>query len=422
MAGLENAGLGAFLTPVTIIGGGWAGLAAAVRATQAGFAVRLLEAAPQLGGRARRVVHEGLSLDNGQHILIGAYRDTLQLLQTVGVDTEAALLRLPLQLRNSDDQGLALAALPAPLNLLVGVCMARGWSWQDKLSLLRHATRWQTQGFKCNARMTVAQLCPGLTPKVKQELIEPLCVSALNLPAEHASGQIFLTVLKDALWSGKGSSDMLLPKVDLGHLLPDAAHAWLTAHGAVVQTHQRVDDLAAWLQHPVVLACPPWEAAKLTQLIAPEWSAMAAGLAHTAIATVYVRTAKHLPLPKPIVALRSHPDAPAQFAFDKGQLCADPAWQGVLAMVVSASTGERDLIAQQVMGQLRDELDIQDASLLTTVVEKRATFACTPSLERPSMLVSSGVWACGDYVAGPYPATLEAAVRSGFAAADALRQ
>jgi squalene-associated FAD-dependent desaturase len=419
---LENAGLGAFLTRVTIIGGGWAGLAAAVRATQNGFSVRLLEAAPQLGGRARRVVHEGLSLDNGQHILIGAYRDTLQLLQTVGIDTESTLLRLPLHLKRCNGQGLSLASLPAPLNLLMGVCMATGWSWSDKLSLLRVATRWQTLGFVCDARMTVTQLCQGLMPKVMQELIEPLCVSALNLPAEHASGQIFLTVLKDALWSGKGSSDMLLPKVDLGSLMPDAAQAWLSAHGAVVQTHQRVEDLGPWLQHPVMLACPPREAAKLTHSLAPTWSAQAASLTHTAITTVYVRTAQRLSWLKPIVALHSHPHAPAQFAFDKSRLSADPAWQGVLALVVSASAGERDTITQQVMGQLRDQLDIHDASLLTTVVEKRATFACTPSLVRPPMQVCNGIWASGDYVAGPYPATLEAAVRSGYAAADALVQ
>ena len=93
-----------------------------------------------------------------------------------------------------------------------------------------------------------------------------------------------------------------------------------------------------------------------------------------------------------------------------------------MALVVSASTGERDTITQQVMGQLRDQLDIHDASLLTTVVEKRATFSCTPALLRPPMQVCTGIWACGDYVAGPYPATLEAAVRSGFAAADALLQ
>jgi predicted NAD/FAD-dependent oxidoreductase len=122
------------------------------------------------------------------------------------------------------------------------------------------------------------------------------------------------------------------------------------------------------------------------------------------------------------VALHSHPQAPAQFAFDKGSLSDDPAWQGVLALVVSASTDERDTITQQVMGQIRDQLDIHDASLLTTVVEKRATFACTPALVRPPVQVCAGIWACGDYVAGPYPATLEAAVRSGFAAADALPQ
>jgi squalene-associated FAD-dependent desaturase len=417
---LENAGLGAFLTPLTIIGGGWAGLAAAVRATQAGFAVRLLEAAPQLGGRARRVVHEGLFLDNGQHILIGAYSDTLQLLQTVGVNTEDTLWRMPLHLKYVDGQGLSLPSLPAPLNLLMGVCMADGWSWSDKLSLLHQATRWQAQGFACDARMTVAHLCKGLKPKVMQELIEPLCVSALNLPAVDASGQIFLTVLKDALWSGKGSSDMLLPKVDLGSLMPDAAHAWLSAHGAVVQTHQRVDDLGPWLQNPVVLACPPWEAAKLTHSLAPTWSAQAASLTHTAITTVYVRTAQRLSWLKPLVAMHSNPQAPAQFAFDKGHLNADPFFKGVLALVVSASTGERCATTQDVLQQIQDELGIHDAVHITTVVEKRATFACVPALSRPPLQVCEGVVACGDYVSGPYPATLEAAVRSGFAAVDLL--
>jgi hydroxysqualene dehydroxylase len=338
------------------------------------------------------------------------------------VDTDASLYRLPLHLKRCDGQGLSLPSLPAPLNLLMGVCMASAWSWSDKYSLLRQSTGWQTQGFVCDEQMTVAQLCQGLTPKVMQELIEPLCVSALNLPAEHASGQVFLTVLKDALWSGRGSSDMLLPKVDLGRLMPDAAHAWLTAHGAVVQTQQRVEDLGPWLEHPLVLACPPWEAARLTHSLAPSWSAQAANLTHTAIATVYVRTAKRLSWRKPIVALNSHAQAPAQFAFDKGRLSADPSWKGVLALVVSACAGERDTITQQVMGQLRDQLDIHDASLLTTVVEKRATFACTPALLRPPMQVCTGIWACGDYLAGPYPATLEAAVRSGFAAADALLQ
>lgn len=421
MAGLENAGLGAFLSRLTIIGGGWAGLAAAVRATEQGYAVSLLEAAPQLGGRARRVVHNGLALDNGQHILIGAYRDTLHLLQTLGIDSKTALYRMPLQLQTIAGEGLALPSLPAPLNLLIGIGMAKGWSWVDKFKLLGVAAQWQRQGFRCGAHLSVAQLCENIPLQVMNSLIEPLCVSALNLPAHLASAQVFLTVMKDALWSGHGSSDLLLPRVDLGCLMPDAAVAWLSHRGAVVQTHQRVQTLKPWQNAPVVLACPPWEAALLTQTLASEWSAKAAGLAHTAISTVYVRIKQVLDWPQPMLALASSAHAPAQFAFDKGRLSADPQLKGVVALVASASLVERNTLTAAVMRQLSEQLGIFDATLLTTVVEKRATFACLPGLERPPVKVCDGVVACGDYVAGPYPATLEAAVRSGFAAVDALK-
>ena len=422
MAGLENAGLGPFLSPLTIIGGGWAGLAAAVRATEHGFTVRLLEAAPQLGGRARRITHDGLALDNGQHIFIGAYRDTLRLLKTVGVDTQTALWRMPLQLQTVHGEGLALPRLPSPLNLLIGIGMATGWTWSDKFTLLRVAAQWQRQGFRCETQMNVAQLCQNMPAKVMNSLIEPLCVSALNLPPHLASAQIFLTVLQDALWSGQGGSDLLVPRVDLGQLMPDAALAWLTNQGATVLTHQRVQSLSPWQKAPVVLACPPWEAALLTQTRAPKWSAMAAGLAHTAITTVYVRTQQALNWPHPMLALTSSANAPAQFAFDKGRLSADPQLEGVVALVASASLDDRNAITADVMRQLPDQLGIFDATLLTTIVEKRATFACVPALVRPPMQVCEGVLACGDYVAGPYPATIEAAVRSGFAAVDALKQ
>ena len=410
------------MKPLTIIGGGWAGLAAAVRATERGFAVRLLEAAPQWGGRARRVMHEGLALDNGQHILIGAYRDTLQLMRTVGINPEAVLWRMPLRLQTLAGQGVSLPDLPAPWNLLAGVVMASAWSWQDKFGLLRVAGQWQRQGFRCDPTLTVAQLCQDLRPRVMVQLIEPLCVSALNLPAQFASAQVFLTVLHDALWTGRGSSDMLLPQVDLSRLLPDAAQAWLSQRGAQLNTHQRVDALAPWQDHPVLLACPPWEAAKLTQTLAPEWSAMAAALTHTAITTVYVRTAQPLQWPQPMLALDNSDFAPAQFAFDKGRLSSDPQLHGVVALVVSASPTDRESLTAQVLQQVRDQLGLHDAVALTTVVEKRATFACLPALERPALQVCNGVWACGDYVAGPYPATLEAAVRSGMAAVEAIGQ
>jgi predicted NAD/FAD-dependent oxidoreductase len=123
-----------------------------------------------------------------------------------------------------------------------------------------------------------------------------------------------------------------------------------------------------------------------------------------------------------MLALYNSDIAPAQFAFDKGRLSPDPQLQGVLALVVSASPTDRESLTAQVLQQVREQLSLHDAVAITTVVEKRATFACLPALERPPLQVCKGVWACGDYVAGPYPATLEAAVRSGMAAVEAIGQ
>ncbi|WP_418116666.1 hydroxysqualene dehydroxylase HpnE [Variovorax sp. 350MFTsu5.1] len=412
-----------------VIGAGWAGLACAVEATRLGHAVTLFEAAHTPGGRARRVDNmHGLALDNGQHILIGAYTATLQLMRDVGVDVEGALLRLPLSLRFADGGGLKLPRLPAPLDLLAGIFTARGWTWRDKSSLLRTAIGWRLSGFRCAGGTTVADLCAGLTPRVMRELIEPLCVSALNTPVAQSSGEVFLRVLKDALFSGSGGADLLLPRADLGALLPDAAIRWLTRQGATVRIGTRVRAIASeagqWLVDgdafdQVVLACAPWDAARLVRasgLPADRWCETTEALRFEAIATVYVRGAR--PLAEPMLALRSHPaTAPAQFVFDRSQL---GGLQGVLAMVVSANEASREVLEEKVIAQAAAQLGQSNLQLVQTVVEKRATFACTPGLARPSSSIAPGLQACGDYIEGPYPATLEGAVLSGLAAARSL--
>jgi len=412
-----------------VIGAGWAGLACAVEATRLGHAVTLFEAAHMPGGRARRVDNmHGLALDNGQHILIGAYTATLQLMRDVGVDVEGALLRLPLSLRFADGGGLKLPRLPAPLDLLAGIFTARGWTWRDKSSLLRTAIGWRLSGFRCAGGTTVADLCAGLTPRVMRELIEPLCVSALNTPVAQSSGEVFLRVLKDALFSGSGGADLLLPRADLGALLPDAAIRWLTRQGATVRIGTRVRAIASeagqWLVDgdafdQLVLACAPWDAARLVRasgLPADRWCETTEALRFEAIATVYVRGAR--PLAEPMLALRSHPaTAPAQFVFDRSQL---GGLQGVLAMVVSANEASREVLEEKVIAQAAAQLGQSNLQLVQTVVEKRATFACTPGLVRPSSSIAPGLQACGDYIEGPYPATLEGAVLSGLAAARSL--
>lgn len=419
---------------VAVVGGGWAGMAAAMAAVEVGHSVTVYEAARALGGRARSVplanaAGETYLLDNGQHILIGAYVQTLTLMRKAGVNLRTAFLRQPLDLRFPDGDGICLPRLPAPADVAIGILRARGWDWGDKKALLRVASGWRQAGFVCDAGVTVAGLCADLPARVREELIEPLCVSALNTPAEAAAGQVFLRVMDDALFGVRGGSHLLLPRLDLGSLFPDAAAEWLQTRQATVLTGHRVQSIARadtdagqWrldnqLFDRVVIACAPWEAARLVAQAAPQasdWIAAAQGLHFESIATVYC--VANTGLPRPMLALRNTPDAPAQFVFDRGHLGGP---HGLLAFVVSASDGDREVLQAKVLRQATDQLGslgVHFVQPLQTVVEKRATFACTPELRRPAISIAPGLVACGDYVAGPYPATLEGAVLSALEA------
>jgi hydroxysqualene dehydroxylase len=416
---------------VAVVGAGWAGLAAAVEAASAGASVTLYEMAPAPGGRARDVVSHGRVLDNGQHICIGAYVETLRLMRRVGVAEHDAFERLPLTLVDAAGRGLRLrpgAPLPAFARAVLG---RRGWSWRERFTLLRVASRWRRNGFVCASGDTVADLAADLPSRVRREFIEPLCVAALNTPSLTASGAVFLRVLRDALAIGHGSADLLLPRRRLGQIFPGPALAWLARAGATTRLGERVErivrDGAGWrvdatAADAVVIATSALEAARLALPHDPAWAAVAGALRYEPIATVYARSAR-CTLPEPMLALHADAERPAQFVFDGGRLGGDA---GLLAFVVSGAApwltrGSGALeaaVLAQAAGELRDLLGAP-LEIVRTLVEKRATFACTPALARPSMTIAPGLFACGDYIAGPYPATLEGAVRSGVAAAHA---
>jgi squalene-associated FAD-dependent desaturase len=447
------------LLKLAIVGAGWAGMAAAAEAASRGADVTVFESARTLGGRARALpaqLPDGtpITLDNGQHILIGAYSDTLALMQRVGLDLSNTLLSLPLALPQADGSGLQTPAWaarwPAPLDALAAIATTRGWRWRERLALVNASLRWQRKGFTCDPLLTVAELCARLPPRVMQELIEPLCVSALNTPVVDASAAVFLRVLRDALFgrgfAGFSGSSLLLPRTDLSQLFPDAAAQWLLRSGGATRLRigTRVSTLrplgAQWmLGHEggeeafdrVVwaTAASPAEKAirqaadacdEATEPVLKAWARSARALPFTAITTVYA-WAQGARLASPMIALRAEPDAqaaPAQFVFDRGQLNPqDAAAQGLLAFVVSASSDDRDDLQARVLEQAARQLGLPALQAVQTVVEKRATFACTPGLVRPVQTIASGLWAAGDYVQGPYPATLEGAVRSGLAAA-----
>ena len=422
---------------VAVIGGGWAGLSAAIEATRLGHHVTLFEMAPQLGGRSRGLAGTASAgaiagLDNGQHILIGAYTDTLRLMRRLGVDIESAFMRTPLRISYPEGAGLHLGpGLPA-LAFARAVLRQQAWPWPTRIGLLWAAAGWALRGFRCDPALTVAALTARVPAVAREELIDPLCVAALNTPATEASASVFLRVLRDALLTGPGSADLLLPRLSLSELLPDPAARWLARAGATLHLARRVELLTAqsgaWRVDGeqfdrVVIAASAVEAARLTRSIAPAWSEAAASLRYEPIITVYLR-AEGVRLREPMLALRADDHSPAQFVFDRGQLGGPP---GLLAFVISgAATWVAQGMAQTLeatRAQARTLLRHGQSSALEDVqvlIEKRATFRCTPGLARPSVHIATGLAAAGDYVAGPYPATLEGAVRSGLQAAQHL--
>ena len=451
-----------------VVGGGWAGFSAAVELARAGHQVTVFEAARTLGGRARRVDIDGRALDNGQHILLGAYRESLRLMRLVGVDLQSAILKLPLQMRYPTDTGMDFVAarLPAPLHVGIALLRARGLAREDKLALARFSTTARWMGWRLNNDCSVAELLERFeqTPRLVQLMWRPLCLAALNTPLERASAQVFLAVLRDSLGAGRAASDMLLPRTDLSTLFPATAAAWLQQKGHQVHLGAKISSLqpspcqprgqtprltrgqplAKWVVGEaefdgVVLAAAPSAAAALLQpleaaaLLQPLEAAAGlvaqlAGLGSEPITTCYLQYPAGTRLAAPFYALVDDPANQrwGQFVFDRGQL--DPAQDGLFAVVISAASDAaeqaQDALAAALARQLAADLgqpELAQPSWSRVITDKRATFACTAGLERPANATGlDGLVLAGDYTQGDYPATLEMAVRSGVQAAKLL--
>jgi len=436
-----------------VIGAGWAGCSAAVTLAQAGCKVTLLEAARVVGGRARVVEAHGKPLDNGQHILLGAYSATLGMLRQVGIDPGTALLNLPLQMRYPPASGgmdFLAPRLPAPLHLALALWRTSGLGRDDKMALARFGTTARWMDWRLHTDCSVAELLQRYdqTERLTQLMWRPLCLAALNTPPERASAQVFLNVLRDSLGASRASSDMLLPRLDLSALFPQAACNYLDSQGGTVRTGAKASAISphdgGWkvdasgaavggnwsvFADLVVVATPPPAAAVLLgPHTTPALCAQLLGFEYEPITTCYLQYAPTTALALPFYALVDDPDRGhwGQFAFDRGQL--DIGQLGLLAVVISASA-QASALGQAALGaavasqlaavfgrpELASPLSVQ------IITEKRATFACTPGLVRPGNDVGLTALAlAGDYTACDYPATLESAVRSGCGAARRL--
>jgi hydroxysqualene dehydroxylase len=422
---------------IAIVGAGLAGLSAAIKLLQQGYQVTIFEAAPQAGGRARSVTHTSTTIDNGQHLCLGAYHATLSLLTEAGLNPDQVFKRLPLALHMHDGANIMSLVppswLPAPLHLLWGFVTASGLGFSNKWRAIWLMLQLKRQAFKLNQDSTVKLLLQQgkQTDTATKLLWEPLCLAALNTPIEIASAQVFLNVLHDSFQQHRSDSDLLIVKSDLSHALIDPLIARITALGGKMHLRtpvlslkqdsaQLVLETAQGQQFfdDVILAVGPHQLKTIaSDLPLPAFS-------YQPITTVYLQYPPTERLPYPIMGF-CH--GLAQWVFDRGQCCNQP---GLLAIVISAHgalPSDKTVLIQQCIAELNQALSVYDIQLSTnpvwtqTITEKRATFSCNQDLARPFTVTSlPHVYLAGDYIAGPYPATIEGAIRSGFAAADTI--
>lgn len=434
-------------THVAVIGGGCAGLSAAAALVEQGIQVTLFEASSQLGGRARTVAVENNSLmhllDNGQHILLGAYHETLALLKKVGVAEKDVVLRAPLQINmqtvtaQSAFSLKSASFLPAPFNLLFALLFSKGLSFNERLSAIKLMYKLKSTQYQLNRDMPLAQflLLNDQSDQLTAMLWEPLCLAALNTPLDIASTRVFMNVLKDSFSGNKRNSDLLLPRQDLSQVISQPVAHYIREQGGTIKLNRRIRSLTEvtdgfnletkdgqhFFSH-VIVAVSPARVEKLVGSL-PKLGRVVAqtkAYAFQPIYTIYLQYPKDVQLPQVISGLTG---MSGQWVFDRGQLCGQ---KGLIAVIISAEgkhqkIGQDDL-ALMVAKELHHAYPQLPKPLWHKVIaEKRATFSCTTHIARPTNKTpQANLFLAGDYTYADYPATIEGAVRSGIKCAKLI--
>jgi len=432
---------------IAVIGAGWAGAVAAAALTDRGLPPVVFEAATIAGGRARRVEKDGRAFDNGQHLLVGAYERTLPWIDRFA--GAGAYLRLPLTVRTAAGLQPALdlqawRGAPAPLPVAGALLAAHSLPLADRMrGLLRLSLLLRRRPAH---DVVVDDWLSCMPASIRQHLLEPLCVGALNTDVRAASARVFFEVLQRTFNRRSADADFVIPRCDLSRLLPEPALAYVQANGGSIhlgtpvlsvrragtdaqpaiaietKAGREVFDavvVAVASQHlPRLLAGLP-EAERLTAALAT--------LRHEAIATVHF----DLPFLSGVCPdsdpVRLLDGSPGQWVF-MHRLASGGIRLSIVVSAVPASllAAGHAALARAVRLQLARSFDLPEPLWEQVIVEKRATHACTPGQvtllsSLPSALLPElpVAWA-GDWTEPDLPATLEAAVRSAERAADAI--
>lgn len=425
-----------------VVGGGWAGLAAAVELVHHDIPVTLYEASRQLGGRARCVRFGALRVDNGQHLMTGAYRGMLRLMQRLNVDEDEIFLRQPLHLQVRARTGVTLDLQfgdSGLLGRLRTLLTARGLGWAGRLGIARLVRIANDPTRVPDPDIDVQALFERTdqSQRAVDALWTPLCLGALNTAPKDASAQVFLRVLAETFTDRPGTSDLLLPRTDLGTAIPEPALDAIERRGGQVRLAQRVQGLhveqgrlqgirVSGKDIPVrnlVLAVPPVAALRLLGTHAEAGPVVRSlrSLDHAPICTVYLQYAPHIKLDRAMLGIQ---DGIGQWVFDR-RVCDQP---GLMAVVVSSHGPHMSLSNEELGREVAAQLGLLNPDWpaperILTIREKRATFLCRPGIDRDRPGVHSGIescWLAGDFTATGLPSTLEGAIRSGLECAETI--
>ncbi len=433
-------------TEITAIaGGGWAGLATAVKLSAHGQKVLLLEASGQLGGRARSVPVNNKRLDNGQHILLGAYRGFLDMLEILGLMESDIVYRkkLDLCIHSLHGSGIKIcaAALPGPFHLFVGVITARGLNITDKTGIIRFWLHLLKTGFTLESDMCVADYLGKhrQSKRVTNTFWGPLCIAALNTTPAMASARIFLNVLRKSFTGSRHNSDMLLPRVGLGDMLPAPASRYIRQRGGQVNTNERVLEIIMdgeilsgiktscqdYSVSNLVLATPCRQTGKLLMPLPglKDITERLGQLKQEAIITLYMQFPETIRIENDMAGIY---DGLTQWLIDR-RTCGQP---GLIAAVISTNGPHldmnRDELEKTIISETRQlfpEWPEPESTFLLR--EKQATFSCTCGSDRlrpRCESIGNGIWLAGDYIDTGLPSTLESAIQSGLQCADRILQ
>jgi squalene-associated FAD-dependent desaturase len=396
---------------VAVVGGGLAGLSAALELVDAGHAVTVLEARPTLGGAVQTLPErEGdpePPPDNGQHIGLGCFTEYLSFLERIGEG--GSFLRTRLGLPVIDEDGMSATIEPSPRTLLA----YKHLSLRDRLRLPITTLRLRSAQSRPNETFGQLLRRMGENDRSIDNFWDVFVRPALNLRCDEVDADAGLFTVRTALLGPRANSDLILPTQPLGRMHGDAAGRALEAAGATMQTDVRVGSLDEVDADAIVVAVPPAESARLLGDAAPK-------LEDSPIVSVHLWFERQL-LDQPLAALLG---SDAHWVFDRGALTGSRPERGQYLTVVSSGVPEllevrgRELV-ERIAGQLTDRLG--EAELLWSRVSREpyATIALRPGVRRPGVETSQpNVARAGSWTDTGWPATMESAVRSGRRAAQ----